>query len=314
MPGKLDLKGEGIMRVTNDTMTNSIVRYLTSQNEALYERQKIIASGKRINKPSDDPIGLGTVLDYRQTINAIEQYQTNIQRGKTRLDVTETHLETVEELLQVIRAIAQSEAEGTTQSRQMAADNVKNLFDQVIDLANSKLNGNYMFSGYQTDTAPFSRDDTQATTFDKFSVTYNGDAGSVQFVVAETTKVTIPANGEVMFHDPAGVSMFDTLRDLIVALENDDTTAITTQQNILDQARTQLQHIRGANAPIYYQLETTENHWHNYKPKVEELLASQETADVAEAIVELQSLELAYQTTLATTARIIQPGLLSFLK
>ena len=302
------------MRVTTNTMTNSIVRYLTSQNEALFERQKIIASGKKINKPSDDPIGMGKVLDYRQTINTIEQYQTNIQRGQTRLDVTETHLKLVDDLLQVVRAISQTEAAGTTESRLLAAEDLKSLFDQVLDMANSKLNGNYMFSGYQTKTAPFSRDDTQPTTFDKFTVTYNGDAGNMKYIIAENTEVTIPADGEVMFHDPAGVSVFDSMRDLIVALENDDTVAISTQQGLLDQARTQLQNIRSANAPISYQLGTTDNHWQNYKPKIEDLLAKQETADITEAVVELQSLELAYQTTLATTARIIQPGLLSFLK
>ncbi len=307
-------KGEGIMRVTTNTMTNSIIRYLTSQNEALFERQKIIASGKKINKPSDDPIGMGMVLDYRQTINTIEQYQTNIQRGQTRLDITETNLKLVDDLLQVVRGVAKTEESGTTESRQLAAEDLKNIFDQVLDMANSKLNGNYMFSGYQTKTAPFSRDDTQLTTFDKFTVTYNGDAGDMKYIVAESTEVTIPADGEVMFHDPAGVSVFDTMRDLIVALENDDTAAISAQQGLLDQFRTQLQNIRSANAPISYQLGTTDNHWQNYKPKIEDLLAKQETADITEAVVELQSLELAYQTTLATTARIIQPGLLSFLK
>ena len=47
------------MRVTNNTMIHSIVRYLTRQNEALFDRQNIIASGKKINKPSDDPLGMG---------------------------------------------------------------------------------------------------------------------------------------------------------------------------------------------------------------------------------------------------------------
>ena len=60
------------MRVTNNMMTDSLVRYLTAQNEALYERQKLIASQKRINRPSDDPIGMRKVLDYRQTLSSIE--------------------------------------------------------------------------------------------------------------------------------------------------------------------------------------------------------------------------------------------------
>ena len=98
------------MRVTNNMMTDSLVRYLTAQNEALYERQTIIASQKRINKPSDDPIGTGKIMDYRQSLNSIEQYQTNIQGGKTRLEVTEVNLDLVDDLLQLVKSIAETEA------------------------------------------------------------------------------------------------------------------------------------------------------------------------------------------------------------
>jgi flagellar hook-associated protein 3 FlgL len=105
-------------------MTDSLARYLTAQNEALYERQTIIASQKRINRPSDDPIGMGKVLDYRQTLSSIEQYKTNIQSGQERLKITEITLELVDELLQGVRAIALTEAGGTTESRQLTAGEV----------------------------------------------------------------------------------------------------------------------------------------------------------------------------------------------
>ena len=304
------------MRVTHNTMTESLVRYLTAQNEALYDRQAIIASQKRINKASDDPIGMGKVLDYRQTLASIDQYQANIQSGMTRLDVTETHLALVDDLLQVVRSIGQTEADSSNQSRQLAAEEVKMLYDQILDLANSKLNNNYIFSGYQTKTAPFTRDDTLATTFDRYTVSYNGDAGDVQFIVANNTEVTIDADGRPVFHNAAagGVNIFDTIRDLIVGLENDDTDAISAQSGLIDQARTQINNIRAANPTIYYQLEVTEKHWQNYTPKIQDLLAKEEDADITKAVVELQSIELAYQTTLATTARILQPGLIQFLK
>ena len=304
------------MRVTLNTMTESLVRYLNAQNEALYDRQTIIASQKRINKPSDDPIAMGKILDYRQTQNSIDQYQANIQNGLTRLDFTETTLSLVDDLLQVVRSIGQTEADGTIESRQWAAEEVKMLYDQILDLANSKWNNHYIFSGYQTKTAPFSRDDSLATTFDRYTVAYNGDAGDARYIGAHNTEVTINADGRPLFHDAAGggVNIFDALRDLIVGLENDDTDAISAQSGMLDQARTQINNIRAANPTIYYQLELTEKHWQNYKPKIQDLLASQEDADITKAVVELQSIELAYQTILATTARIIQPGLVQFLK
>ena len=305
-----------IVRVTNNMMTDSLVRYLTAQNEALYERQTIIASQKRINKPSDDPIGTGKIMDYRQTLSSIGQYQTNIQRGKTRLEVTEVSLDLADDLLQLVQGVAATEVNSTTASRQVAAETIKRIYDQVVDLANSELNGSYLFSGYQTKTAPFSRDDTLATTFDRFTVTYNGDAGDARFIVAQNTEIAIDADGRPLFHNAAGggINTFDAMRDLIVGLENDDSDAISAQVGMIDQARSQINTVRAANAPVVYQLETTENHWQNYKSKIQDLLGKEEEADITQAVVELQRIELAYQTTLATAARIIQPGLLDFLK
>ena len=304
------------MRVTNNMMTDSLVRYLTAQNEAIYERQTIIASQKRINKPSDDPIGTGKIMDYRQTLSSIGQYQTNIQRGKTRLEVTEVSLDLADDLLQLVQGVAATEVNSTTASRQVAAETIKRIYDQVVDLANSELNGSYLFSGYQTKTAPFSRDDTLATTFDRFTVTYNGDAGDARFIVAQNTEIAIDADGRPLFHNAAGggINTFDAMRDLIVGLENDDSDAISAQVDMIDQARSQINTVRAANAPVVYQLETTENHWQNYKSKIQDLLGREEEADITQAVVELQRIELAYQTTLATAARIIQPGLLDFLK
>ena len=304
------------MRVTNNMMTDSLVRYIAAQNEALYDRQTLIASQKRINKPSDDPIGIGKVLDYRQTVASIEQYETNIEIGKTRLEVTEIKLDLVDDILKVARSIAQTEGDGSTESRLLAAEEVKNIFDQMMDLANSKYNGNYIFSGFQTLTAPFSRDDTQATTFDQFTVSYNGDAGDARFMVAHETEITIDADGRPLFHNAAGggINTFDVMRDLIVALENDDTDAISAQAGRMDEARIQINNIRAANSPILYQMEISENHWKNYKAKIQELLSKEEEADITQAVVELQSIELAYQTTIATAARVFQQGLINFLK
>ena len=304
------------MRVTHNTMTASLVRYLTAQNEALYDRQRIIATQKRLNKPSDDPLAIGKVLDYRQTIASIDQYQTNIQAGKTRLDVTESTMTLVDDLLKVTRAIGQTEADGTIESRQLAADEVKRLYEQILDLANSTINDNYMFSGYQTKTAPFSRDDSQLTTYDQYTITYNGDTGDARFLVADGTEVSIDANGQPLFHNAAagGVNIFDIVRDLIVGLENNDAAAIADQTSMLDRARTQINSIRAANSALYYQLEITENHWQNYKPKIQDLMAKEEEADITAAVMELQSIELAYQTTLATAGRVIQTGLIQFLK
>ena len=222
----------------------------------------------------------------------------------------------MDDLLQLAEGIAETETDESTASRQQAAEEVKAIYDQVLDLANSELDGNYLFSGYKTQTAPFSRNDSLTTTFDRFTVTYWGDDGDARFIVAQNTEIAIEADGQPLFHNAAagGINVFDAMRDLIVGLENDDTDAIYAQADLIDQGQKQIDNIRAANSPIAYRLETTENHWINYKSKIQDLLGKQEEADITQAVVELQSIELAYQTTLATAAQIIQPGLINFLK
>jgi flagellar hook-associated protein 3 FlgL len=108
------------------------------------------------------------------------------------------------------------------------------------------------------------------------------------------------------------------LQNLITGLENTDLAAGSAQIKAsidpLFNAREQINNKRTENASIFYRLEATQDYWSNLKPKVNEALASTEEVDIIRAVLELKNLELAYETTLATAARIIQPTLMDFLR
>ena len=369
------------MRVTNNMMASNITRHLMRQSTALYKVQEQIASQKRINRPSDDPVGMRKVLDYRAKIATVEQYLDNIERATTRVESTEITLDVIDDLVGVVREISQQQGKGTTQSRLFAADQVRDLADQVVELANSKTGKNYMFAGHKTDRPAYGHlvevsggaagtidfglaadaanvtievtDETgsvintitpagggtdgvnsvawsgaiPADGLYRFTVTasdagvdvvdyatYNGDAGTVRVVMGENTELTLKADGRDIF-TPAGlVDTFEVMADLITALENDDTLAINTLTPQLDLVRTQVSEFRAASAPKLYQLESTENFWSKYIPKLEQLLAQTEDVDINEAAMQLNQIDLAYQSTLATAGRIIQPSLVNFLK
>jgi flagellar hook-associated protein 3 FlgL len=362
-------------------MSNTITRYLMRQSEQLYKVQEQISTQKKINRPSDDPAGMREIMDYRNKIATIDQYVDNIKRGTTRLEFTEITLDVVDDLIGVVREISQQEAGGTTQSRAFAADQVKDLYKQVVELANSKSGKNYMFSGHQTDTPAFGHvveiaggtpgdlefglaADAANVTIEvmddsgtviqtitpagggtdgvntaswsgaippdglyKFTVTasnaggdvvdyatYNGDNGTVRIIMGENTELTLNADGREIFTPAGQVDTFEVMADLITALENGDAEAINTMTYQLDSVRTQVSEFRAASAPKMYQLENTENFWSNYKPKLEQLLSETENVDLNEAAMRLNQLDLAYQSTIATAARIIQPSLINFLK
>jgi flagellar hook-associated protein 3 FlgL len=146
--------------------------------------------------------------------------------------------------------------------------------------------------------------------------TYNGDNGNVTYIIGENTDITMAADGSNIFSpsDPSKEDVFEVLADLITALENDDRSAIAAQKPRIDVARKQISEIRATNSPKMYQLQSTESYWSNYRPKIEQMLSNTEKADLNEAIMELNTMELAYQATIATAGKIIQPGLINFLR
>ncbi len=301
------------MRVTNKQMTDFIINNLSKQNEALQRLQIIVSSGKRINKPSDDPIGMAKVLDYRKTISSVDQYRRNIVQGKTWLNVTETALGEIQALLNQAKNIAVDQSSGELDTRSEAAEEVKHIYDQVLQLANTKSGNSYLFAGHDTQTAPFSRDSS-------YNATYSGDSGDIQIIVGENVKVTINADGNESFTGSGltnGVSIFDTLRDLIIGLENSDTQAGTTQISnqiaSLQDGADQIQNARAGRAAAFTRLDTTDNQLAKFKLNVENMLSGTEGADIEKAIVELNAQQTAYQTSLATAARILQPSLIQFL-
>ena len=303
------------MRVTQNITTSNFISYINQHAENLLKTQQQIASQKRINKSSDDPIGMGQVLGYRTNLAVNDQYQENIEQGMTRIEFNELTLDLASDLVDTARELA-AEYSGPTHSaaaRQSVALQIKDLYDQVMQMANSKFNGNYIFSGHATNTAPFSHDAD-------FNATYNGDDGKFQIMVSDGVEVNIVADGRKIFQNAAngGVNIFDELKNLIDGLENPDPVAgnaqIDAAANVLQGGRDQINIRRSEYAPVLYRLQATNEYLTNLRPIVEGAMATLEQADITKAVVELQNLELAYQSTIATAARIIQPSLLDFLR
>jgi len=303
------------MRVTQNITTTNFINYINRHAENLLKTQQQIASQKRINKSSDDPIGMGQVLGYRTNLAVTDQYQKNIERGMTRIEFTEVALDFASDLINEAGRLA-AEYGGSSHSaatRQSAALQVKDIYDQVMQMANSQFNGNYIFSGDATNTAPFSH-------LPDFTATYNGDDGEFQIMVSDGVEVNLVADGRKIFQNAVngGVNIFDELKNLIDGLEHPDPVAgraqIEARLNVLQEGRDQMNNRRSEYALSLYRLQATDEYMTDLRSKMEEAMATLEQADITKAVVELQNLELAYETTLATAARIIQPSLMDFLR
>ena len=289
------------MRVTNSMMTATVKRNLFRQAEQLAKKQETMASGKRINRPSDDPLGYGKVLDYRKTLTSLGQYDRNIQNAKNRTEFIETTLEGVEELMVDAKNWAVNQSASASMDREAAITSVQNIREQMLQMSNSKMGNVYVFAGFQTLTPPFASDGT-----------YNGDNGYYSVMTADNMEMQVEADGSRIFQGAEDV--FDALDQLIVGLQTDDVALIHDQIGRFEQAQGQVQMVRAESGAKYQQLQLVEQQTAKLKLTFEEMMDSTEKAIIEETVIDFNNQELAYELALNAAAKIIQPTLMDFLR
>lgn len=154
-----------------------------------------LSSGKRVEHASDDPVAANGILNYKQELRKLDQYQTNLNLSENRLRREETGLTAAENITQQVKEIMlQANNPSITQVERDAFKlELQSRIDEMFDIANSQDEfGQAIFGGFQTDTAPFIRD-VQG------NVVYHGDSGQRQMVIGDSVKVELNHDGEQVF-------------------------------------------------------------------------------------------------------------------
>jgi flagellar hook-associated protein 3 FlgL len=188
------------MRVSDNMKYYSAIKNMNSLQQGYNDLLEKLASQKRINRPSDDPTGIMKVLSGRQTLATISQYQSNIQQGTTWISTTSTTLTAITDLLSKVKSIANDYNTETTSTQSILANQVQEMRDQILSLANSSLGGNYLFSGSVVSTEPFSDTPHSASTDSGMGEknTYSGTiavGGTFQGTSNKTYVVRMAADG-----------------------------------------------------------------------------------------------------------------------
>jgi flagellar hook-associated protein 3 FlgL len=309
------------MRVTNKIMMDSILAGLSKNTQSMVRINEQIATGKAINRPSDDPVAMSKVLEYRNYISSVDQYIVNIERGQTRLQTTEDVLNAVSNYIDMAKDITADQSMGVLETRASAAQQVKDIYNQLIQLANTKEGDTYLFGGHEVQTEPFSSNaDGIQGTADDYTAQYNGDQGDLKIIIGENSQVKINCNGSDIFTGGTstdGVNVFDVLENLIKGLENTDTAAgtvqITDQKVLLEKAQTQVANVRTQNAGTYERLDTTKTYWTDFKTRLEQQLSDTQDINTEEAVIELKNQELLYETSISLAKEMMNINLLGFL-
>jgi len=175
------------MRVTNKMISDQVMFNLNRSLNRFMNLQSMMSSGRRIMMPSDDPVGTQKDLQYRKALTEISQHKSNIANSRNLLSSYDSILlEAKNTLTQAYEtAVAMASDDGYTydSAGEVAANQVKDLFDRILSLGNSQVENRYIFSGFRTDIETFQ--------LSACGVEYRGDTGNIEVEIESGTKVGI---------------------------------------------------------------------------------------------------------------------------
>ena len=135
------------MRITQNSVYNVAQSQLAALLEQYNEANQVVTTGKKINRLSDDPVGISSVVDLRSRLANLDQLSENINTAGTWLTAAETSLGGIRDSLGDAKVLAISMRSGKSGvDRANAAIQIQETLNQMLNLANSQVNGQYIFS------------------------------------------------------------------------------------------------------------------------------------------------------------------------
>lgn len=299
------------MRITMNNIYGSIISNLDKLTNDMRTLNETIASGRKYTTLSDDPVGLISAMEIRSIIDETKQYERNVTYGISWTDSAEIALRQTDEIQSRAREIAVQMASATQSAatRDSAAVEVGHLIEQMVALGNSQVAGEYIFSGQKTNIVPFTYDSVAGT------VTYNGDEKDIDIRVGRNNSATINKNGKDAFMDGNETSnLFTYLIDLKEALEGNNVSGIQDSLGNLSDAADYINEKIADFGAKRNKLDMKKYIYAEIQLSNTERLSDIEDTDLAEAILNLKTKEVAYQAALTAASKVMQLSLVDFMR
>lgn len=298
------------MRISTSYSSEQSLNVMLQQQSELGKTQLQITTGKRIQSPSDDPVAAVKVLDLQRQINLSQQYLDNADKAENKLSVSEGLMTSSGDLVQRIRELAVQGLSDTNSadSRKAIAAEINQLNQALLGIANSTdVNGEYVFSGYETDSAAFG----STSPFSYLPTSPGAGDGQRNIRVGEGYSVEINEPGNDVFvansTNTLGVtssqSIFKTIDDFVNDLNANTVGAASANGDILANIDNGLDAILAARTRVGTRMNAVEQQRDvndGIKFSMETTLSQVEDLDYAEAISRLSlqktGLEAAQQT------------------
>lgn len=298
------------MRITDQTLMSSMLTDLDQTRQALVRTQGILASGREVQQPSDDPARAMDGMLARSALAANGQFQRNVSSGIDWLQATDSALTQAGDLMQRARQlVVQASNDGAIAGTDAAAiaQELGQIAEALVGVGNQSLAGRYLFGGALTTAAPLTATGSPPT-----SVTYNGDAANINREIAPGVSVAINVHGDQVFTGAGGLITAVIQAQSDVAAGN--TAALSADLQAIDAAADNLTTVRTDVGARLSRLQTADTALKSLEVALTKQLSTAEDADFARTLSQYATLNTAYQAALNAAGRLLPASLIDFLR
>jgi len=281
---------------------------LNTSLSRLQQTQENLTTGKRLNRPSDDPVGTVQALRFRTEQSQLAQFGANITDGLDRLTAADDALTQTSHMTLVMRTSTLNAMNGTmgASERKALAEQVRELKAGLVQQANSQYAGQPLFGG----TTP------NDNAFDDDGV-FQGNTEQVLRQVSDSPgnagQINVGVNGDEAFGNALtnGTGDLDRLAD---AIEAGDDEGMKAGLAAIDSLRESISNVQSTVGTRVNRLQGLEQLNGKQNDAATIALSKVEDTDFLKAAMDLSIQSNAYQAALSASAKIIQPSLMDFIR
>jgi flagellar hook-associated protein 3 FlgL len=295
------------MRVNPNPYPDLLAAVAQTQQQINTDEEQI-SSGRSVNVPSDNPASAASLVENADQTAQADQFQRSLGSVQGEIQNADSALNSVIASLQQAISLGVEGANGTVNAddRTALATQVQGIQSQLLSLANLTYQGNYVFSGTATQTAPYVLDSSSPS-----GVTYQGNSGVNNVTLGNHFSLQTNLPGSQLF-SASGTDMFKSIQNLITSLQSGTGigTAVTEVGEAMDSVDTQ---------GVFYgnALNQLDSQQTFLSSETTQLAQQQNTvggADLPAVISNLTTSQTALQATLEAIGQTAQTNLFQFLK
>ncbi|MCU0614215.1 MAG: flagellar hook-associated protein FlgL [Desulfobacterales bacterium] len=318
------------MKATMGMNYRALSSELQQISNRLFDLRQQAATGKKFNKPSDNPGAIRPLLHYRIQNETAERYLNHMSVAQGEIQLLDSGLDHIEDIMVRAKELGIAALNGSTneEDRKTYANQIGMLFDELLQASNSQANGQYIFAGYEDKTVPFEEnaaynpDDYDPDDSSTWPVIYHGDNNVKSVEIAYGKSIQIALTGNELFLgdiqndqsvDSGNTNLFAVLKNFENAIRENDLTKMNEGLENLENGAEQVHRLRGKMGNNALRIEKTTEQLNDASIEFRQIISRYEDADILDVYSQLVQQETAFEAALNVTSRVSKLSILDFM-